>query len=40
MRARFKTKCSECEGDIKVGQEIVKYKDRWVHKRCAPEEET
>lgn len=40
MKARFKTKCSECEGDIKKGQEIIKYKDRWVHEKCAPEEET
>ena len=39
MKARFKTKCSECEDDIKAGQEIVRFKDKWVHKKCGPEEE-
>ena len=39
MRARFKSKCEECEDDIKIGKEIVRYKNRWIHEDCMPEEE-
>ncbi|MBI2185478.1 MAG: hypothetical protein HYU39_11050 [Thaumarchaeota archaeon] len=35
MKARFKTQCSECGGTIKVGQEITKSGEKWVHKKCA-----
>jgi hypothetical protein len=39
MKAKFKTVCSECKSEINIGQEIVRYKERWVHKGCAPSEE-
>lgn len=39
MKAKFKTKCPECEGDIKPGQEIVKHEGRWIHETCAPKGE-
>jgi hypothetical protein len=38
MKAKFKTQCSECGGTIKVGQEITKYGEKWVHKECAGED--
>ncbi len=39
MKAKFKGQCPECGSEIKTGQEISRYKDRWVHKGCAPSEE-
>lgn len=38
LKAKFKTKCSECNGDISVGAEISKNPSgKWVHKHCAPD---
>ncbi|CAI9832689.1 conserved hypothetical protein [Nitrosopumilaceae archaeon] len=40
MKARFPGKCPECDGEIKVGKEIVKNSsDAWVHKACSDVEE-
>jgi hypothetical protein len=38
MKAKFKTTCSECNAQIKVGEEIAKTPSgKWVHKYCAPQ---
>jgi len=38
MKAKFKTTCSECRAEIRVGEEIAKTPSgKWVHKHCAPE---
>jgi hypothetical protein len=35
MKAKFKTTCSECNADIKSGEEIAKNpSSKWVHKYC------
>ncbi|MGC8612681.1 MAG: hypothetical protein ACP5L2_00350 [Conexivisphaera sp.] len=39
MKARFRGVCPECGSEIKVGQEIIRYRGRWVHRSCAPEVE-
>jgi hypothetical protein len=40
MRAKFKTTCSECNGPIKVAEEIAKTPSgKWVHKYCTTKSE-
>ena len=40
MKARFSTKCMECNDQIKAGKEIEKNsKGNWVHKSCSDSNE-
>ncbi len=38
MKAKFKTICSSCNGEITPGKEIAKDNSgKWVHKHCLTE---
>jgi len=39
MKAKFKTTCVSCNGEISPGKEIAKDDSgKWVHKYCLTEE--
>ena len=39
MKAKFKTICVSCNGEINPGKEIAKDNSgKWVHKYCSTEE--
>jgi hypothetical protein len=39
MKAKFKTTCISCNGEINPGKEIAKdISGKWVHKHCLTEE--
>jgi hypothetical protein len=40
MKAKFKTVCSECNAQIKSGEDIAKSPSgKWVHKYCTANSE-